>query len=103
MSEVQQQSGGHADDACEQQPLEGDLRRGLPQPAPRHEAENHRPERGDEAEGKVSAVVRDKRTLAREQVQKPLVEGITEVVVLVPVCQETGVIVPEVPGGADAY
>src|SRR5439155_13314591 len=73
------------------------------QPAPCHEAENHRPERGDEAERKVSAVVRDKRTLAREQVQKPLVEGITEVVVLVPVRQETGVIVPEMPGGADAY
>src|SRR5262249_47126342 len=60
-----------------------------PEYAAADEAEDHRSERGDEAQRRVAAAIEEERALAREEVQEPRVEGPGEVAVLVPVGLES--------------
>src|SRR5262249_461447 len=78
--------------------LEGE---GSMEPAAGDQAENHRPERGKEAERGVAAAVVREGLLAREQVEKPGVEGPGEVAVLVPVSHQAGVMLWPIRRDAD--
>src|SRR5204862_548996 len=60
------------------------------QPAPGDQAKDHGPQGGNETQREVAAFVVRKGMFAREQVQEPLVEAVSEIVVFVPVRGESG-------------
>ena len=64
--------------------------RSLPEHAAGDQAQDHRRQRGDEAERRVAAAVVRERPLAGEQVEEPGVERPGQVAVLVPVGGEAG-------------
>ena len=70
------------------------------QPAAGDQAEDHRAERRDEAQCEIAAAIRDERLRAREQVEEPDVERVSEIVVLVPVRRESAVVMRPVRGHA---
>jgi len=72
-----------------------------PQQRAGEEAEDHRPERRDEAQGLVAATVEGERLLAREEVQEPAVELRREILALVPVRREAVQVVRPVGRHAD--
>ena len=65
------------------------------------QAQDHGAQRGDEAQGKVAALVEHERVFAGKQVQEPHVEGLAKVAVLVPVRAKAGVQVMPIGGDAD--
>ena len=75
--------------------------RRVAQPAAGDQPQDHRAQRGDEAQRRVAAAVGDKRRLARQQVEEPHVEGLPEVAVLVPVRRQPAVVMRPVRRHAD--
>ena len=82
----------------------GDLRPArprAPQDPARQQAQDHRRQRGDEAQRRVAAAIARERLLPGKQVQEPGVERPGQVAVLVPVRRETGQMVRPVRPHAD--
>ena len=80
----------------------GEVRGRVAQPGAGDQAEYHRPQCRDETERGVTAVVEQKRLLAREEVEEPAVERPGQVRVHVPVGGEAGEVVRRRPIGGDA-
>src|SRR5204862_8193140 len=66
-------------------------------PDSRNQAQDHRAQRGNETQREVSTGVVFETIFTREQVQEPLVEAVSKIVVLVPVRGETREIMLSVP------
>ncbi len=79
----------------------GPARPGAPQDSARQEAQDHRRQRGDEAQRRVAAAVARERRLPGKQVQEPRVERPGQVAVLVPVLREPARVVGPVRRHAD--
>src|SRR6266568_576326 len=100
---MQRQSKRNPRNAGNQQLLHRDLGPGFPQPAPGDQAQDHCAQRRNETQCEVSTRVVHEAIFAREQVQEPLVEAVSEIVVLVPVRSESREVVLRVPRRGDAY
>lgn len=64
-----------------------------PNPATRYEPEDHGSERRNEAQSQITAAVCHKRVRSGEEIEKPLIEGIPEIAVFIPMRSESGEIV----------
>ena len=65
------------------------------------QAQDHGAERGNEAERQIAAAVKHERLDAREEIQEPLVEGVAQVGVLIPMRGEARVVVRPIRRNAD--
>src|SRR6202021_3263562 len=61
------------------------------EPLSGEQSHNHGAERGNKTQRRPTALIKDKRILARKEVQEPNVEGPREVGVLVPMREKSGV------------
>src|SRR6266576_2465251 len=102
---MQCQTENNSCQASKQQLFHRDVRPGSAQPTPRNQAEDHRPQCRDKTQCEVTALVVNKRMLARKEIQEPLVETVSEIVVLVPMRSESRIVVLRVPlrRNADAW
>ncbi len=90
-----------SDRAGNEKPLHWDGRRRSAKPASGDQAQNHRAQSRNEAEGQITALVVDKRLRSWKQVEKPLIESMSQVAVLVPMRGEAAEVVTPVRGHAD--
>src|SRR5271155_2722857 len=96
--EVQDEAGDGEQRACDQEPLNGNLRSRRAKPLARAQAEQHGAQRGYEAECEISTAVVQEARCTRQEVQEPDVKCLPEVAVLVPVRGEAGEVVVPIRG-----
>src|SRR5207302_1695566 len=101
--EMQQGSGGETDESRDQQAAHGNGGRGRADPAARDQAEDHGAESRDETQRQVAAAVEQERFGPGQQVEKPDVERLPEIRILVPVRGEAGEVVLPVRGYASSW
>ena len=94
---MQREPESDAQCARDQESLHRKLGPRLAKPHAGDQTQDHRGQRGDEAKCQVTTRVVFKSAFARKQVQKPLVEVISKVEILVPVRRESGEIVLRIP------